>query len=47
MDAAKTSATSVDQYNPAEGLAKIAQAEGVEGGYRRARNLEGLRNALI
>ena len=45
MDVAKTSATSVDRYNPAEGLAKIAQAEGAEAGYRRARDLEGMRNA--
>jgi hypothetical protein len=46
MDVAKTSATSLDRYNPAEGLAKIAQAEGAEAGYRRARDLEGLRSPL-
>jgi len=42
MDVAKTSAASVNRYNPAEGF---GQAEGAEAGYRRARDLEGMRNA--
>jgi hypothetical protein len=42
----KSPSREVDRYNHVEGLAKIAQAEGAEAAYRRARDLEGLRLAV-